>query len=182
MQSRHTELSEAEQRDIATQIALGALRYFMLRFTRTTVIAFDFQEALSFEGETGPYVQYSAVRAANILKKLEARGERLPDFDEELSAEAFVRQLQNEDFWQLLLAASRLDWIISKALAAEEPAQLARYAFQVAPTFNNFYHRFHILNEEDREKKVFLLWTTKFFLEELKNVMAVMGVPAPEVM
>ena len=75
-----------------------------------------------------------------------------------------------------------MDWTISKALAAEEPAQLARYAFQVAQTFNNFYHRFHILNEEDREKKVFLLWTTKFFLDELRNVMDVMGVPAPEVM
>ena len=182
VQSRHTDISEIEQRAIATQIALGALRYFMLRFTRTTVIAFDFQEALSFEGETGPYVQYSAVRASNILRKLESRGGKLPDFDNELSGDAFARQLENEDFWQLLLAASRLDWTISKALAAEEPAQLARYAFQVAQTFNNFYHRFHILNEEDREKKVFLLWTTKFFLDELKNVMDVMGVPAPEVM
>ena len=182
VQSRHTDIPEPEQRVIATKIALGALRYFMLRFTRTTVIAFDFQEALSFEGETGPYVQYSAVRAANILRKLESRGDQLPDFDNELSAEAFARQLENEDFWQLLLGASRMDWTISKALAAEEPAQLARYAFQVAQTFNNFYHRFHILNEEDREKKVFLLWTTKFFLDELRNVMDVMGVPAPEVM
>jgi len=182
VQSRHTDMSEPEQRAIATQIAIGALRYFMLRFTRTTVIAFDFQEALSFEGETGPYVQYSAVRAANILRKLESRGGELPDFDKELSAEAFARQLENEDFWQLLLAASRLDWTISKALTAEEPAQLARYAFQVAQTFNTFYHRFHILNEEDREKKVFLLWTTKFFIDELRSVMDVMGVPAPHVM
>ncbi len=182
VQSRHADLPEAEQRGIATKIAIGALRYFMLRFTRTTVIAFDFQEALSFEGETGPYVQYSAVRARNILRKLEERGESLPDFAQELSTEAFARQLENEDFWQLLLSASRLDWSIQRAIGAEEPAQVARYAFQVAQTFNNFYHQHHILNEEIREKKVFLLWMTRFFLRELENVLDVMGIQAPESM
>src|SRR5690606_1169751 len=128
--SRHTELSSDEQEKIARQIAVGALRYFMLRFTRTTVIAFDFQEALSFEGETGPYVQYAAVRASNILRKLGERGEEIPDFDAELSDEALARQVENEDFWQLLLSASRMEWTIERAIAAGEPAQLARYAFQ----------------------------------------------------
>ena len=182
VESRHEDLRPEEQRAIATQIAVGALRYFMLRFTRTTVIAFDFQEALSFEGETGPYVQYSAVRARNILRKLEERGEALPDFDVELPGEALARQLENEDFWQLLLSASRLDWSIQRAIAAEEPAQVARYAFQVAQTFNNFYHQHHILNEEDREKKVFLLWMTGFFLRELEGVLGVMGIDAPNKM
>ena len=84
--SRHPEASVEEQRAVATQIAIGALRYFLLKFTRTSVIAFDFQEALSFEGETGPYVQYAAVRARNILRKLEERGEQLPDFRAELNA------------------------------------------------------------------------------------------------
>ena len=73
--SRHPEDNPAAQRAIATEIAMGALRYFLLKFTRNTVIAFDFQEALSFEGETGPYVQYAAVRARNIFRKLEERGE-----------------------------------------------------------------------------------------------------------
>ena len=81
---------------MATQIAIGALRYFLLKFTRNSVIAFDFQEALSFEGETGPYVQYAAVRARNILRKLEERGEAMPDFAAELSAEAMARQLQSD--------------------------------------------------------------------------------------
>jgi arginyl-tRNA synthetase len=175
--SRHTELSKPEQEKIATQIAVGALRYFMLKFTRTTVIAFDFQEALSFEGETGPYV-----RAQNILRKLTEKGEALPDFDVELSDEALARQVENEDFWQLLLSASRMEWTIERAIAAGEPAQLARYAFQVGQTFNHFYHQHQILKETDREKKVFLLWMTEFLLRELQGLMDVMGLPSPEVM
>ena len=78
--TRATPKPEAERARIAREIAVGALRYFMLKFTRNTVIAFDLQEALSFEGETGPYVQYAAVRARNIFRKLEERGLTLPDF------------------------------------------------------------------------------------------------------
>ncbi len=94
--SRHEGKPEAERLDIATQIAVGSLRYFLLKFTRNTVIAFDLQEALSFEGETGPYVQYAAVRARNILRKLEERGEALPDFSTTLNAESMARQLAAE--------------------------------------------------------------------------------------
>jgi arginyl-tRNA synthetase len=182
VRSRHPEDSEARQTEIATQIAIGALRYFMLRFTRTTVIAFDLQEALSFEGETGPYAQYAVVRARNILRKLEERGETMPDFAAELTSEAIQRQLENEDFWQLLVGASRCDWTVEKSIEGGEPAHLARYAFQIAQAFNNFYHQHHILNETDREKKVFLLWMARFFLDELTHVLDVMGIPSPEVM
>ena len=182
VQSRHEDASEAEQTEIATKIAVGALRYFMLRFTRTSVIAFDFQEALSFEGETGPYIQYAAVRARNILRKLGERGEELPDFGQVLNREVFDRQLVNEDFWQLLLEASRRESATEKAAAAGEPAQLAKFGFQLAQAFNNFYHRHHILNESDPERMAFLLWMTSFFLEELERVSATMGIPAPDVM
>ena len=182
VRSRHEDASEAAQTEIATKIAVGALRYFMLRFTRTSVIAFDFQEALSFEGETGPYIQYAAVRARNILRKLGERGEELPDFGQVLNREVFDRQLVNEDFWQLLLEASRRESATEKAAAAGEPAQLARFGFQLAQAFNNFYHRHHILNESDPERKAFLLWMTTFFLEELERVSATMGIPAPNVM
>src|SRR6202043_3486161 len=113
--SRHPESPEPEQRAAATDIAIGALRYFLLKFTRTSVIAFDFQEALSFEGETGPYVQYAAVRARNILRKLEEKGERVPDFRAELNTDALGRQLQSEDFWQVLLAASKADAAVERA-------------------------------------------------------------------
>ena len=180
--SRHPEASPEEQRTVATQIAIGALRFFLLKYTRNSVIAFDFQEALSFEGETGPYVQYAAVRARNILRKLEERGEALPDFAKELSGEALARQVSFEDFWQLLLAASKADSAIDRAVNSGEPAHVAKYAFQLAQAFNNFYHQYHILHEPDREKKVFLLWMTDFFRAQLERTLGILGIDVPPYM
>ena len=180
--SRHGDRPEPEQRAVAAAIAIGALRYFLLKFTRTSVIAFDFQEALSFEGETGPYVQYAAVRARNIPRKLEEKGGKLPDFHAELSGEALGRQLQGEDFWQVLLAASKADAAVERAVASGEPAHIARYAFQLAQSFNNFYHQYHILHEENREKKVFLLWMTDFFRSQLERTLDILGIATPEYM
>jgi len=180
--SRHAEAAAGEQRTIASQIAIGALRYFLLKFTRNSVIAFDFQEALSFEGETGPYVQYAAVRARNILRKFEEKGERIPDFGSELTREALGRQLASEDFWQVLLAASKADAAVERAVAAGEPAHVAKYAFQIAQQFNNFYHLYPIIHEENREKKVFLLWMTDFFGRQLERTLGILGIQVPEYM
>ena len=177
--SRHAEAAADEQKRIATEIAIGALRYFLLKYTRNSVIAFDFQEALGFEGETGPYLQYACVRARNILRKLEERGEKVPDFARDLDAQAMGRQLQSEDFWQLLLAASKADSAVERALTAGEPAHVAKYAFQVAQAFNNFYHQYPILQEPDREKRVFLLWMTDFFRGQLERVAGTLGIPVP---
>jgi arginyl-tRNA synthetase len=163
-------------------IAMGALRYFLLKYTRNPVIAFDFQEALSFEGETGPYVQYAAVRARNILRKLEEKGERLPDFEAELTPEALGRQLQAEDFWQVLLAASKAEAAVERAIHAGEPAHVAKYAFQLAQAFNNFYHQYPIIHEENREKKVFLLWMTDFFRRQLEQTLNILGIQVPPYM
>lgn len=180
--SRHPEDNEVAQRAVAAEIAMGALRYFLLKFTRTTVIAFDFQEALSFEGETGPYVQYAAVRARNIFRKLEERGEAKPEFGAELSREALARQLASEDAWQILLAASKADSVVGRAVTAGEPAHVARYAFQLAQTFNNFYHQYPVLAEPDREKKIFLLWMTEFFRVQLERTLAILGIAVPAYM
>ncbi|MGH9722353.1 MAG: arginine--tRNA ligase [Bryobacteraceae bacterium] len=180
--ARHPERPAGERRQVASQIAIGALRYFMLKFTRNSVIAFDFQEALSFEGETGPYVQYAAVRARNILRKLDERGEALPEFARELSREAMERQLASEDFWQVLLAASKADSAVERAVTSGEPAHVAKYAFQLAQSFNNFYHQHHILHEENREKRVFLLWMADFFRRQLEQTLDVLGIAVPDYM
>src|SRR5579862_210517 len=180
--SRHADEPEANRRRVATQIAVGALRYFMLKFTRNSMIAFDFGEALSFEGETGPYVQYAAVRARNILRKLEERGESLPDFRATLTREAMTRQLAAEDCWQLLLAASKAGSAIERAIASGEPAHVARYAFQLAQAFSNFYHEYPVLSETDREKKTFLLWMTNYFRAQLEKTLGVLGIEVPEYM
>jgi arginyl-tRNA synthetase len=180
--SRHPEAPVAERKQVAAHIAVGALRYFMLKFTRNSVIAFDLQEALSFEGDTGPYVQYTAVRAGNILRKLAERGETLPDFAKELTQEALTRQLESEDFWQLLLMASKSDSAIERAIASGEPAHVAKYAFQLAQAFNNFYHGYQVLSEENRDKRVFLLWMTDYVRRQLERTLTVLGITVPEYM
>ncbi len=176
--SRNAERSGEEQEAAARAIAIGALRYFMLKFTRNTVIAFDFQEALSFTGETGPYVQYGAVRAAKILQKA---GE-LPDFPAVLTAEVCARLLAEEGLWQYLLAVSRTDQAIAAALAAGEPAHMARYAFQLAQQFANFYHDYPVIQEADAEKRAFLLWLTAQFRAQLERTLQILGIDVPAFM
>jgi arginyl-tRNA synthetase len=180
--SRNPQNAAEENRRVATQIAVAALRYFLLKFTRNTVIAFDLQEALSFEGETGPYVQYAAVRAHKIFLKLQEIGEAVPDFAAELGREAMARQLQFEDFWQVLLAASKADSALESAIDSGEPAHVARYAFQLAQTFSNFYQKYPVIHEENREKKVFLLWMTDFFRRQLERTAGILGIQIPAYM
>jgi arginyl-tRNA synthetase len=177
--SRHPQRSQEERQSIAHQIAVGALRYFMLKFTRNSVIAFDFHEALSFEGETGPYVQYAALRAANILRKFVDRGESVPDFARILSEEALRRYLQTESLWQLLLLASKAESTVARAIVSREPAHVAKYAFQLAQSFNTFYHDQPVITEEDSERRAFLLWLTQYVRKQLLRTLHVLGIEQP---
>jgi arginyl-tRNA synthetase len=137
---------------------------------------------LSFVGETGPYVQYTAVRAAKILKKYEESGQTMPDFAAELTPESMARQLDSEEFWQLLLAASKADSALASAVDNGEPAHVAKYAYQLAQAFSSFYEKFPIVYEENREKKVFLLWMTDFFRRQLERTAGILGIQIPEYM
>jgi arginyl-tRNA synthetase len=178
--ARQTGRDEAERELIARQIAIGALRYFMLKFTRNSVIAFDFNDALSFEGETGPYIQYAVVRARNIFRKAgttpEAELAKLAQLAE-LDA-----NLQSEDIWALWLRAARRTLVLEQCIATSEPAHLAKHAFQLAQEFNNFYHRHHILTEEDPARKAFLLATAAVALRELVLALSWLGIESPEAM
>ena len=182
VEERHTEAPPPERRAVAEQIAVGALRYFMLKFTRNSVIAFDFHEALSFEGETGPYVQYAAVRAGNILRKYLDRGETMPRFEEVLTADVLKSGLTSEGLWQLLLLASKADGAIERAISAGEPAQVAKYAFQLAQAFNNFYHEHSVIAEPNASRRALLLWLTLFVRERLLSTMQVLGIQQPAYM
>ncbi len=179
VEDRHPEDAPEQRRKVAGQIAVGALRYFMLKFTRNSVIAFDFHEALSFEGETGPYVQYASVRAGNILRKYVDRGGELPHFETVLTAEALARCFSNEDLWQLLLLASKADSAMERAVASGEPAHVAKYAFQLAQSFNNFYHGTSVIAEEDPERRNALLWLTGYVLSQLTGTLKVLGIEQP---
>lgn len=179
---RNPDKPAAERRLVATQIATGALRYFMLKFTRNTVIAFDLKEALAFVGETGPYVQYAAVRAGKILSKLAERGETLPDFGAVLTREAFDRQLATGDLWQTLLLISKAQSALEDALAKGEPAHFAKYAFQLAQGFSAFYDGYSVIHEQDPERRAFLLWMTRYFGRQLAWTLDILGIPVPAYM
>ncbi len=183
---RHPELGDEERSTIAVQIAVGALRYFMLKFTKSSVIAFDFKDALSFEGETGPYVQYAVVRATNIFRKAGIEPDSpTKDAASPVSAQEFDKYLGGSganDIWELWLAASKTSYVIDQAIATTEPAYLAKHAFQLAQLFNAFYHRYPILSEADEDRKKFLLATLLVVRRELTRALAVMGITVPAVM
>jgi arginyl-tRNA synthetase len=196
--SRHPQLSEPERESIATQIAIGALRYFMLKYTKQSVIAFDFKDALSFEGETGPYAQYAAVRATSIFKKagldpdsfatrVETGASPVPPAQSAASVPAadvteFLNGEAADEFWALWLAAAQTSHVIDKCIATTEPAYLAKHVFQLAQLFNAFYHRHPILSEPDEKRKQFLLATVAVVRRELIATLGVMGITVPPVM
>jgi arginyl-tRNA synthetase len=184
--SRHPQLTDSERLSIATQIAIGALRYFMLKFTKQSVIAFDFKEALSFEGETGPYAQYAVVRATSIFKKAGIDPDIFSrEISSKVSATDFSELLQGEaanEIWELWLAASKTSYIVDQCIATTEPAYLAKHAFQLAQLFNTFYHRHPILSEADEKRKQFLLATVYVVRRELIRTLEVMGITVPPVM
>jgi arginyl-tRNA synthetase len=184
--SRHPQLSDAERVAIATQIAIGALRYFMLKFTKQSVIAFDFKEALSFEGETGPYAQYAVVRASSIFRKAGIDPDAFSrEFAESVSVADLAKYFSDKDadeIWGLWLAASKTSYIIYQCIATAEPAYLAKHAFQLAQLFNTFYHRYPILSEPEEKRKQFLLATIVVARRELIRILQVMGITVPPVM
>ena len=178
--TRHPDLSDAERETIAKQIGVGALRYFMLRYTRNTVIAFDFKDALSFEGETGPYVQYAIVRAANIFRKGDTTAEAALAAMANLDLSGILEGEEGTTLWETWLLVSRLTLLIEQALATSEPAYLAKYAFQLAQQFNNFYHRHHILHETDPTRKAFYFATAAVAQREMIRALGYLGIEAPE--
>jgi arginyl-tRNA synthetase len=227
---KQTASPEPVRQQIARQIALGALRYFMLKYTRNSVIAFDFKDALSFEGETGPYIQYAVVRIRNIFRKSGTSPEAaLEEFQREASQRvsksasqqvsesanqqagalcqgstsvvprrqqneegtlapadftlsAFLSGEENEDIWALWLRAGRFSLVLDQCIAASEPAYLAKHAFQLAQEFANFYHKHHILTEENPTRKTFLLATAAVTQRELVRSLALLGIESPEAM
>jgi len=183
VRQRNEELSDVEVTAIAQQIAVGALRYFLLKFTRTAIIAFDFKEALSFDGETGPYLQYAAVRANNIIKKATEAGNEVgtASIQRWIARPGLEAHLtEADDIWELLYTASRLDEITSQVIAALEPASLAKYSFTLAQQFNLFYHRYRILSENDLERRMFYLSVVELVRKVLERALDMMGMQIPQ--
>ena len=187
--TRHPELSTEEQSATAHEIAVGALRYFLLKFTRNSVIAFDFKDALSFEGETGPYCQYAAVRANSIFRKLDADAvAKAEDLIASAAATSDVGSKVSDVFadeagteiWSLVMLAERLDEMITQCAASAEPANLAKYTFTLARGFNLFYHRHRIIAEEDQTKRAVLIVAANIARRRLTAALGTLGIAVPE--
>ena len=186
VESRHADIADDEKRRIAHQIAVGALRYFLLKFTRNTVIVFDFKEALSFEGETGCFCQYSAVRANAIFRKLEEKGETIEECRERISDPGKTSDLLSSDvgsdIWSMAIMALRLEEAVQQAASANEPAILAKYTFNLAKAFNLFYHNHKILIEPDDVKRAVLVVVADVTRRALTSALETLGIEVPEKM
>jgi arginyl-tRNA synthetase len=182
---RNADLPEDEKRKIARQIATGALRYFMLKFARNSVIVFDFEEALSFEGETGPYLQYTAVRMNSIFRKLKAR-DGLSESDIRPPAESrdiipnALTERETADFWDLILTAASLEEEALRSVAGLEFSHLAKFAFLLCQKFNGYYHKYPVLAEENKEVRAFRLLVLRTVKDQLHCALGLMGIPPPE--
>ena len=191
VEKRNQDLSDHEKRATAHEVAVAALRYFLLKFTRNTVIAFDFNEALSFEGETGPYCQYAAVRTNSIFRKLGNETVAAADtLIEQVAGDAALQSRVTEvlsgergtEIWSLLMLSQQLDEVIAQCRNSAEPANLAKYTFSLARTFSRFYHDHRILTEPDEVRRAVLIAVTKVVRNQLTAALAILGINVPEQM
>jgi arginyl-tRNA synthetase len=171
--SRRTEADQTAEED-ARAIAVGALRYFLLKFGKNKLIAFDFDEALNFEGDTGPYLQYSLVRADNIFRKLEERG--LAETEEKSSDAAGG---WDDDLWALVLDAATIPEVAERAVESLELSTLARHAFGLAQAFNHFYHRQPIVSEKDAAVRARRVAVARIFRRAMSQRLELLGIPEP---
>ena len=182
--SRNPDLAGEQCREIAEGIAVAALRYFLIKFTRGKVIAFDIDEALSFEGETGPYLQYAVVRARNILTKLQERD----GLDESgiiqslatLTTTSIDTGEDADELWGLVLEAGRLDEVVDTSVRSLELSVLAKYAFGLAQSFNAFYHRQQILREEREDARLWRAAAVAYTRRQLTQALELMGCVVPQ--
>ncbi len=183
VRKRNPDQPDAEARQTAEAIAIAAVRYFMVKFSRTKIIAFDIDEALSFEGESGPYLQYAAVRAGNIFAKLRDRWQldeqglraRLAD----ASDESIASGDEADAWWELVLTCGRLDEVVDSAVRTLEPSLLAKYAFSLAQAFSGFYHRFPILAEEREDVRLWRAAAAGYFRQQMTRALDLMGATVP---
>ena len=183
----YRDFSRNECEELAAHIATAALRYFMIRYTRNTVINFDMDEALSFEGETGPYLQYSMVRARSIFRKLRASGfdpDSAPsaEYDRVLDLLALARDEEAADSWQMVAEILKTPDIINRALRSLELSFFAKHVFELARSFNNYYHKYPVLHEKDPDRRLLRVAVVKMFLEGMQINLDLLGIPVPEYM
>ena len=184
--TRNPTFSPDECRRAGAQIAVAAIRYFMLKFSRGKLIVFDIEEAISFEGETGPYLQYAVVRASNIFQRMQERegvGEAavLAALDVAKAGELTSDEAAESDhtLWAVVFEAARLDDVVEQVVRSLEFSVLAKYAFGLAQRFNAFYHQYPILSEEDVDRKRWRAAGVAYVRAQLTRALTLMGIEVP---
>jgi arginyl-tRNA synthetase len=180
---RNPELSEQERERTARMIGIAAVRYFLMKYSRGKMIVFDLEEALSFEGESGPYVQYAVVRANNIFQKIQQRDsldeQTLVASLKDIPSHELGGENGSHELWALVLEASRLDEVVEQVIRSLEFSVLAKYAFSLAQAFNAFYHRSSILNEERDDVRRWRAAGVIYLRNQLTRTLDLMGIAVP---
>ncbi|HVT03969.1 MAG TPA: arginine--tRNA ligase [Thermoanaerobaculia bacterium] len=175
---RSAEGSAEDSQRLAREIAIGAIRYFMLKYGRNKVIAFDFDEALTFEGDSGPYLQYSTVRSENIFRKMRERG-----VDTMLDEAALDRMSLGgeivDDMWEIVRLSAQTGGVVRRAVDSLELSTLTHHALELAQKFNSFYHKFPILNEKDPDERQRRAACAEVFRQTMRHILGLLGVPIP---
>ena len=156
---------------------MAALRYFMVKFNLNTVIAFDFKEALNFEGDSGPYLQYTMVRLNSILKKAAAA-----DLEATAASGGSARSSTREKelYWEMILHLSLLETQVEYALQNHELSSLAAYAYGLCQKFNHYYHLFPVLAEKDPARRALRLALVLLFKNKVEKLLFLLGIEIPE--
>ncbi len=180
---RNPDFGREEIDEAAGLIAVAALRYFMIKYGRNRVLAFDFAEALSFEGESGPYLSYSMVRANNIFGKL-AEIDGLAELEVDGMMESVAWSVLHagtpgDELWELAALLWRMPMIAAEAVRNMELSVFAKFVYGIAQKFNSWYQKYPILREEDANLKAARTVFLQLFRGHYRHALSLMGIRAP---
>ena len=151
----------------------------MLKFGRNRVIAFDLNDALAFEGETGPYLQYSAVRVRNIFRKMKERGVD-PLLDKDKIDRVAIGDELPDEMWEIVRLSAETPAVVRRAVENLELSMLAKHAFDLAQKFNTFYRNYPILNESNDAERQRRALVADIFRRTMAQIFDLLGIPLPE--
>ena len=177
---REPGIPEPEKAERSRDLAVGALRYYMIKYGKNVIIPFDFQQALAFEGDTGPYLQYACVRAENILRKGLEQGMEAPDAGDPKILEECAPDFDDEG-WALLSLFLRVPVQVKSAVENLDLNLIARQYFNAAQAFHTYYHHYPVLQETDARKRSARLLTVALFARLLREGLdTLLGIPVPQ--
>ena len=167
------DMSEEERREIARVVGLGALKYFILKVDARKNMLFNPEESIDFNGNTGPFIQYTYARIRSIMRKAAAEGMALPA---QLPSDAPL----NDKEIALIQKMNDFGAVIEQAATDYSPSGIANYCYELTKDFNQFYHDYSILNADTREEKLTRLVLANNVAKIIKNGMLLLGIEVPE--